>query len=101
MIPRRGSMKKHIHFLLLILGTAVFLFAVHKYCAPLVMPDQNSRYTDATIIAYSAINEENLRTMHETDILKSAIKAFGLYAGFVVLVFGHRVFYRPTQAAPN
>ncbi len=88
-------MKNHIHFLLLILGTAVFLFAVYRYSAPLVIPDQNSRYTDATMIAYTTINEENLRTMHETDILKSAIKSFGLYAGFAVLVFGHRVFYRP------
>ncbi len=94
-------MKKHIHFLLLILGTVVFLFAVRKYSAPLVMPDQNPRgYTDAAMISYTVINEENMRTIHETDMLKGAIKSFGLYAGFVVLVFGHRVFYRPTKPTP-
>ena len=92
-----GNMKKHIHFLLLVSGTAVFLLMMHRYTAPLIL---NNDYQEAeqrlglSPVNYTVLNM-NSNSLHTTYIVKASLWAFATYLSFVVIIFAHRLFYKP------
>ena len=102
-------MKKHVHFLLLVAGTAVFLFMMHRYTAPLVQNNDSSN--DARFKGQAAVYGEfqtaidytvmdmNMNGLHTTYIVKASLWTFATYLSFVVIVFAHRLFYKPNRLA--
>ncbi len=93
-------MKKHIHFILLVLGTLVFLWTIRIYTAPLQMPDQPiNKEMNAATLSYYQINDITLYNIHTLEIVKGSFKAFALYLAFVVIVFSHRSFYGSSRTS--
>ena len=93
-------MKKHIHFVLLVLGTVAFLYAMRMYTAPL-MPAEHDYQKESQYgtVINGVILDINGNSMHTTFIIKRSFMTCALYLAFVVLVFGHRSFYLPQRAA--
>ena len=87
-------MKKHIHFLLLVSGTVVFLFMMHRYTAPLRLNYPDVVYEPA--INYTIFNM-NMNGLHTTYIVKASLWAFATYLSFVVIIFAHRSYYKPNR----
>ena len=85
-------MKKHIHFLLLVSGTVVFLFMMHRYTAPLILNYPDVEYQPA--INYTILNM-NGNGLHTTYIVKASLWAFATYLSFVIIIFAHRLSYKP------
>jgi hypothetical protein len=93
-------MLKHIHFLLLLLGTLVFLYTMRMYTAPLVLADHDyAKEAQYGTVMNGVILDLNANSLHTTFILKESLKAFAVYLAFVVLVFSHRSFYAPSRVA--
>jgi hypothetical protein len=93
-----GSMKKHIHFSLLILGTVVFLMIMRIYTAPLTEPDHNYRNVDPQMVVNYTIGDIHMEGLHTAFIVKSSFKTFAIYFAFVIIVFAHRLFYGSSRA---
>ncbi len=91
-------MYKHVHFALLLVATAAFLFTMRMYAAPLVLGEHDyvkeARY--GTVID-GVILDVKVNSLHSTFIMKESLKAFALYVAFVVLVVSHRSFYPPNR----
>jgi hypothetical protein len=93
-------MQKHIHFLLLILGTVAFLYTMRMYTAPLVLGDHDyAKETQYGTVINGVILDVSANGMHTTFILKESLKAFAAYLAFVVIIFSHRSFYPPSRSA--
>ena len=86
-------MKKHIHFILLVLGTVFFLMTMRMYTAPLKGLEHD--YTGATpaTMTNALVMDINIYNLHSLDIVKGSFKVFAIYLAFVVIVFAHRTFY--------
>ena len=88
-------MKKHIHFLLLVIGTVVFLFVMHRYTAPLRLNSSGVEYLSAID---NTILNMNMNDLHTTYIVKASLWAFATYLSFVVIIFAHRSYYKPNRS---
>lgn len=90
-------MKKHIHFVLLVLGTVAFLWTMRMYTSPLRPPEGPPVITAgmdaAAVLSNYQFGYINAYNMHTEFIMKSSFKVFAIYLAFVVLVFSHRSFY--------
>jgi hypothetical protein len=91
-------MKRHIHFLLLGLGTVVFLMMMRIYTAPLTL-DHNYPNTDPQTLVNYTILEMNMNSLHTTYIVKASFRTFAVYLAFVVIVFAHRLSSKSYHAA--
>ena len=91
-------MKKHIHFLLLGLGTVVFLMMMRMYTAPLTQ-DHDYPIKDPQWVINYTILDMNMNELHTTYIVKASLKTFAGYLAFVVIVFGHRLFYGSSRSS--
>jgi hypothetical protein len=78
-------MKKHIHFLLLGLGTVVFLMMMRMYTAPLTQ-DHDYPIKDPQWVINYTILDMNMNELHTTYIVKASLKTFAGYLAFVVIV---------------
>ena len=80
------------HYLLLIVGTVIFLIGVFTmpsfHAEPISKPslaDTNSQILVQTIINGNAI-------IHQINLIAMSKNIFPLYLAFVILVFGHYIF---------
>ena len=87
-------MKKHIHFVLLLLGTMAFLWTMRMYTAPLILSEHDyTKESQYRTVMDGVILDMNGNSMHTTFIIKQSLKVFAIYLAFVVIVFSHRSFY--------
>lgn len=71
---------------------------MHKYTAPLILNDDYPNGEFQTAINYTVLNM-NMNSLHTTYIVKASLKIFAAYLSFVVIIFAHRLFYKPVHVA--
>ena len=77
------------HYLLLIVGTTIYLLGIFTMPGfqyePISKPSLAD--TNAQILVQTIINSNAI--IHQTNLFAMSERIFSLYLGFVILVFGH------------